>query len=393
MSSILIVDDEQSICWGLAKLGRGMGHEVVTASSAEEGLRIAEDSAPDLLLLDVRLPGMDGLTALDRFRQIIGDAPIIVVTAFGALDVAVRAVRGGAFEYLTKPFDLEEVRNAIDRALRAAPARRGAPRSAPQEAMVGETPVMQALFKRIALAAASDASIVLRGESGAGKELAARAIHDHSNRSDSNFVAVNLAALSPGVAESELFGHADGAFTGANRSRKGLLQEADGGTLFLDEVAEIPLELQVKLLRAIEQQEIHPVGADQPIKSHFRVVAATHRDLRERVKSGEFRHDLYFRLCAFEIFIPPLRDRRDDIPLLAVHFAEQISGAKLALADETLVELARRDWCGNVRELRNAIEHAAVLARTGVILPEHLPDPQPSLEGSASRCAPAIDTR
>jgi two-component system nitrogen regulation response regulator GlnG len=206
-----------------------------------------------------------------------------------------------------------------------------------------------------------------------GKELAARAIHLHSAGGASRFVAVNMAALSPSLAESELFGHVDGAFTGASRSRGGLLAQAHGGTLFLDEIADIPLPLQVKLLRAIEEGQVIPVGADEPALASFRVISATHQDLRERVRRGRFRHDLYFRISGFEITIPPLRERVEDIPLLATHFASQVGNGLLALSEEAIAEMKRRPWHGNVRELRNAIEHAQVVARAGVVLPDHLP--------------------
>ncbi len=381
MAKLLVVDDEPSIGWGLRKLGEGMGHSVQTAASAEEGLRLAAADPPDLLVLDVRLPGMDGLTALEQFRRHAPDASVIVMTAFGGLDTAVKAVRAGAMEYLLKPFDLAVARAAVERALRSAKDALPAVEAAVGGEMLGETPVMQALYKQIALAAASDANVVVRGESGVGKELAARAIHRYSGRAGAVFVPVNAAALSPSIAESELFGHVDGAFTGASRSREGLLVRADGGTLFLDEAAEIPLSLQVKLLRAIEEGEVLPVGADRPASTRFRVVAATHQDLRSRVQAGAFRHDFYFRLCAFEVEVPPLRERADDIPLLASHFAYgHADSLGLSFADETIDELRRRPWYGNVRELRNAVEHAAVVARAGVILPEHLPPEQPRLE-------------
>jgi two-component system nitrogen regulation response regulator GlnG len=232
---------------------------------------------------------------------------------------------------------------------------------------------MQNVFKKIALAAHSDAAVMLAGESGVGKELAAAAIHRHSARRNNPFVAVNVAALSPTLAEAELFGHVQGAFTGADQARPGLLLQADGGTLFLDEVAEIPLPLQVKLLRVLDHGELLPVGADSSLRSRFRVISATNRDLRRHVEADEFRHDLYFRLCTFEISLPPLRERRDDIPLLAHHFASQFAHQPVVFADETLAELQSRPWYGNVRELRNAIEHALVVARRGAVMPEHLP--------------------
>jgi two-component system nitrogen regulation response regulator GlnG len=292
------------------------------------------------------------------------------------LATAVKAVEQGAFEYVLKPFDLHEIRAAMERALRATPA---APKRAASESdgMLGQSPTMQAAFKRIALAAASDAEVLLSGESGVGKELAAHAIHRHSARRDGPFVAVNIAALSPSLAEAELFGHVAGAFTGAQQARKGLLVQADGGTLFIDEVADIPLPIQVKLLRALDQGEVLPVGADAPARTQFRVVSASHRDLHERVEAGAFRHDLLYRLCTFEITLPPLRERGGDIRLLANHFATQFGRGAASLAEETLLELESRPWFGNVRELRNAVEHALVLARSGVVLPNHLPAPLP----------------
>jgi two-component system nitrogen regulation response regulator GlnG len=288
----LVVDDEPAICWGLSRLGETLGHDVTVASSAEHGLQIAAGQRPDLLVLDVRLPGIDGLSAMKSFRAVLAEAPIIVITAFGDLATAVKAVGQGAFEYVLKPFDLQEIRAAIERALHAAPPHAVTRTAVGVDGMLGRSPAMQAVFKRIALAAASDAAVLLTGESGVGKELAAQAIHRHSARGGGPFVAVNMAALSPALAEAELFGHVAGAFTGAQQARKGLLVQADEGTLFIDEVADIPPAVQVKLLRALDQGEVLPVGADQPIESRFRVVSATHQDLHQKVGAGGFRHDL-----------------------------------------------------------------------------------------------------
>jgi two-component system nitrogen regulation response regulator GlnG len=384
MAHWLIVDDEQSICWGLAKLAEELGHTAATAASAEQGLAAARQQRPDVIVLDVRLPGMDGLAAMGHFREVVpGGVPIIVMTAYGELATAVSAVRNGAFDYLTKPFDLAVAQRAIGRALeQVARPPESPPRFTPTAAdwpIVGASPAMQEVFKRIALVAPSDACVHLRGESGTGKELAARAIHRYSRRAGGAFVAVNMASLSPTLAESELFGHTRGAFTGADQPRKGLLEQADGGTIFLDEVAEIPLALQVKLLRVLEHGEILPVGADRPVRSDFRLVSATHQDLGQRVVEGAFRHDLYFRLITLEIEIPPLRQRREDIPLLVEHFLDLLAArnpaARPAVSAEAMVELGRRSWYGNVRELRNAIEHAMILARGGIIAREHLPPP------------------
>jgi two-component system nitrogen regulation response regulator GlnG len=384
MAHLLVVDDEQSICWGLSQLGRQLGHSVATAASAEEAFGLAKTQAPQAIVLDVRLPGMDGLTAMDKLREIVGDVPIIVVTAHGDLSTAVQAVRNGAFDYLLKPFDLQVAQRAIARALETPERPTTVATATPDEAgrIVGTSTAMQQVFKRIALVAGSEACAHVRGESGTGKELVARAIHHYSRRVQGPFVAVNLAALSPTLAESELFGHVRGAFTGAEQARRGLLEQANGGTIFLDEVADIPMDLQVKLLRALEHGEVLPVGASRPVQSDFRVISATHQNLAERCAAGAFRHDLYFRLITFEIELPPLRQRREDIRELADHFLDLLAARnhrpRPLLAADALAELVRRPWHGNVRELRNVIEHAVVLARGGHILPEHLPSPIPS---------------
>ncbi len=300
MAKLLVVDDEESICWGLKRLGESLGHEVLTASSAEAGLEIAQRQRPDAIVLDVRLPGMDGLSAIEHFQRSIGPRPIIVITAYGDLPTAVEAVRQRAFEYLIKPFDLQQVEQALSRALEpdANLSADAAPHRETVGGMVGRSPAMQHIFKRIALSAASDACVLVSGETGTGKELAARAIHQFSGRAAGPFVAVHVASLSGALAESELFGHVRGAFTGADFQRQGLLAQAEGGTLFLDEVADIPLPIQVKLLRALEMREVTPVGSNRPTPANFRVVSATHQRLHDAVKSGAFRHDLYFRLCA-----------------------------------------------------------------------------------------------
>ena len=399
MTCVLIVDDEQSICWGLSQLVGDMGYDAQTASSAEEGLELAEQSSPDVIVLDVRLPGMDGLEAMQRFQEILGPVPIIVMTAYGALSTAVTAVRNGAFDYITKPFDLRTAEHTIARALasRDTVAERVVPpETIEQGQIVGTSAAMQEVFKRIALVAASETCVHVRGESGTGKELAARAIHRHSRRAEGPFVAVNIASLSPSLAESELFGHVRGAFTGADELREGLLAQANGGVIFLDEVADIPMALQVKLLRALEQGEVVPVGSNQPVRSDFRVISATHQNLPEMVAAGEFRHDLYFRLVAFEIEMPPLRDRREDIRLLAEHFlailAAKSGQASQCLSQEAVDELERLPWYGNVRELRNSIEHAVVLARGGAISAEHLPPPAPASMTAAAIQGEALPT-
>ncbi len=378
MSHVLIVDDEAAVCWALERALTRERYRVSVAASAEDALRLAARDRPDAVLLDVRLPGMDGLTALGRLRELTGDAPVIVVTAFGNLSTAVRAVEGGAFDYLAKPFDLGQALETVARALRhrAEPA---ASAAVPDEAVagpdeiVGRSPAMQAVFKRIALVAPRDASVLITGESGTGKELVARAVHRYSARRDRPFLPVHVAALNPSLVESELFGHAKGAFTGATEARPGLLALADGGTVFLDELADIPLPVQVKLLRVLEHGEVLPVGGNVAQSLNVRLLSATHQDLQRRVAEGSFRHDLFFRLNVFQVHLPALRDRREDIPALAEHFLRRFEPRAAPPPPATVTFLQGLPWFGNVRELRNALEHAAIVARGGPLLPEHFP--------------------
>lgn len=379
MSNILIVDDEEAVCWALQKALSAEGHRVATAASAEEAFGLAQKQPLDAIVLDVRLPGLDGLAALGRLRALSNDAPVIVVTAFGNLATAVRAVEGGAFDYLAKPFDLDQATETVARALQrrsqqaSVPASESAPAVAAPDEMVGANPAMQNVFKRIALVAPRDACVLITGESGTGKELVARAIHRYSARKDRPFLPVHVAALNPSLVESELFGHVKGAFTGAAQARPGLLSLADGGTIFLDELADVPLSVQVKLLRVLEHGEVLPVGSNQPQLLNIRILAATHQSLERKVAEGTFRHDLFFRLNVFQIHLPALRDRREDIVPLTEHFLRRLEPGALPLAPATAAFLTSQPWLGNVRELRNALEHAVIVARGGPLLPEHLP--------------------
>ena len=381
---ILVVDDEESICWGLNRALTDEGFSVEVTASAEDALTAVARQVPALVIMDVRLPGMDGLTALRQIRQIAGPVPVVVITAFGNLTTAVEAVRDGAVEYLTKPFDLERLVSAVHRALFAAgdqPPLAGGP--SPDDyladGILGKSEVMQDVFKRIALIVPTDLPVLITGESGTGKELVARAIHRHSARASRPFVPVHLAALSPTLVESELFGHVRGAFTGADIQRQGILELAHEATVFFDEAGDIPPQIQVKLLRVLEQREVVPVGDTQPRAADFRILAATHRNLDQALLDGSLREDLYYRLAGAEIRLPPLRERVEDIPLLAEHFLRssrvpQQSGLSFTAA--AIAALCQRGWPGNVRELRNAVEHAAVFARGGPIGPEHLPAPR-----------------
>jgi two-component system nitrogen regulation response regulator GlnG len=380
MPSILVVDDEQSICWGLTRLGESLGHEVVSASSAEQAIAQAKRRTPDVIILDVRLPGMNGLAAIEHLQGACGNVPIIVITAYGDLKTAVDAVRCGAFDYIAKPFDVAKVKSSLVRALssRTSPVTESAPQTVGHvEGMVGRTPAMQEVYKQIALAAATDAAILLLGENGTGKELAARAIHRYSRQAGGPFVAANLTADDPLIAEMELFGHVPGPLFGSDGPRSGLLAQAAGGTLFVDEVADIPPAIQVKLLRALEYGEFTPIGSVETVRSSFRVISASRHDLSQLIAKGHFRQDLYLRLSALKISLPPLRDRVPDIPELVEHFIGILAGPanapRPAITPSAMAELQRRAWRGNVRELRGAIDHALVLARQRAIEPEHLP--------------------
>lgn len=390
MTQILIVDDEPSICWGLRRLLAEEGHRVTVAASAEEGLRAAREQRPDAVFLDVRLPGMDGITALEHFRELHAELPIVVMTAFGNLQTAVQAVSAGVVEYLPKPFDLDDAVALVRRVVRPAaaplkPSTTSSEVSAP-DVLIGSSRAMQEVFKQIALAAGSDVSVLITGESGTGKELVARAIHRHSRRREQALLPVSLAALNPTVIESELFGHVRGAFTGADVERSGVFELAAGGTVFLDEIGDVPMGMQVKLLRTIERKEVQRVGDARPRTVDFRVVAATHRDLQALIASEQFRDDLYYRLSVYRIELPPLRERAEDIPELAQHFLRQCQpdAASLTFHPDALTELQTREWRGNVRELRNVVERAAIVARGREIGPESLIAAEPSASGEAS---------
>jgi len=376
MRRVLIVDDEEAVCWALQRALQRDGYHADVAASAEAGLALLDRQAYDAVVLDVRLPGMDGLAALAEIQKRRPGTPVVIATAFGSLSVAVRAVEQGAFDYLAKPFDLGAALEVIARAVQPRQRSEAVP-AEPAEALeeiVGRSAAMQAVFKRIALVAPTEACVLITGESGTGKDLVARAIHRYSTRRDKPYLPVHIAALNPNLTESELFGHARGAFTGATQARDGLLTLAEGGTVFLDELADIPLGVQVKLLRVLEHQEVLPVGSNQPQPLHVRILAATHQDLGRCVAEGRFRHDLYFRLNVFQIVLPPLRDRPDDVEPLAEHFLRKFAPQALPLPAATVRFLQGRPWFGNVRELRNALEHAAIVARGRPLSPEHFPD-------------------
>ncbi len=368
---VLIVDDDASVRWALARAARDLDWETIeaeTLAEAERGLAEA-----DCVFLDVFLPDGDGLAWLGERRP---EVPVIVLTAQGSLDVAATAFQRGAMDYLPKPFDLDEVRGLLSRLQPAAgeESRERAPREpagAPEGPILGKSPAMQVLFRLLGRAAASDLTVLIHGESGVGKEVVARALHAKSRRSERPFVAVNMAAIPTELAEAELFGHEKGAFTGAVRARAGYFEQADGGTLFLDEVGDMPPAVQTKLLRVLEEGVVQRLGGGVPRRVDVRLIAATHQDLAAKVQRGEFREDLYYRLNVIPVHVPPLRERREDIPLLAEHLLARAAtelGTEPPVIDEGAMRLlVQHDWPGNVRELRNVMRRLAVLAPGPVV--------------------------
>lgn len=396
MANILIIEDEVRHCESLQQYLSKAGHYVQIAGSAEHAWEVAATAPVDAVLLDVRLPGTDGLAAIPRLRESIGPVPIIVMTAFGTLDTAAAAVRAGVFEYLVKPFTLQDLKSVLARALDHQQAIPSASPSAAiaheKEAVIGRSPIMQRIFNRVALVAESDVPVLLTGESGTGKEVLARAIHRYSRRKQQRFQPVFLASLSPGLIESELFGHARGAYTGADLQRTGLFEQASGGTVLLDEIGDVPLPSQVKLLRALEQKEITRVGEDAARPIDVRFIAATNRSLPALIRSGQFREDLFYRLSVYHIELPPLRERREDIPDLANYFLCRVATSTRCpgFSTQAMAVLESRPWLGNIRELRNAIEHAAIASRGALINENHLPPSQHIVNTASSSLADSI---
>jgi len=379
---VLIADDEDGLRWVLEKGLRQAGYEVTAVRDGDEALRAFSDAPFDLVFLDIRMPGTDGLTVLAKLRALAGDAHVIVMTAHGTMETAIQAMQRGAYDYLAKPFDLDEVLLLAERALAAGRLTQEVARlkTGLQEvwefgALIGRHPRMQEVYKTIGRIAASDVTVLLRGESGTGKELVARAIHHYSRRAGRPFVAVSSAAIPGTLLESELFGHERGAFTDAKERKLGKLELAHGGTLFLDEIGDMPPELQTKLLRALQERTIERVGGQESLRIDVRVLAATNRDLETMMREGRFREDLFYRLNVVTVTLPPLRERRRDVPLLVEHLLAKYATelGERGVAPEALDRLVGHDWPGNVRELENVVQRAMVMATSGVILPEHLP--------------------
>ena len=379
---ILVADDEPAMRWLLDRLLRQAGHAVTVVEDGQAALGAAAAEPVDLAFLDIRMPGLDGLEVLSRLRAQNPETAVIVMTAHGSVRAAVEAMQRGAYDYLAKPFDNDEVLLLVERALSAKALAREVVelRTGIQEvwefgALVGKSPRMQEVYKTIGRIAGTDVTVLLQGESGTGKEVVARAIHHYSRRAGKPFVAVSCAAIPPTLLEAELFGHERGAFTDAHQRRLGRFELAHGGTLYLDEVGDMGPELQPKLLRVLQEREFERIGGGEPIRVDVRVVAATNRDLETLIREGRFREDLYYRLNVVSLTLPPLRERREDVPFLVDHFLAKYAGelGERALSADALDRLLGYPWPGNVRELENVIQHAMVMAGGGVILPEHLP--------------------
>jgi two-component system response regulator AtoC len=371
---VLIADDDDALRESLELVLSAEGYEVVSAPDGAAALALLEAQPVDVVLCDLRMPGMDGLELLPQLVRRLPGVPVLLMSAYGSADLAVEAMRRGAYDYLAKPFQPSELLLTLRKAREREKLRRTnqilqreVQRAVGERPIVAASPAMIHVLEIVERAAEFKATVLLQGESGSGKEVLARAIHAQSPRRDEAFVAINCAAIPEALLESELFGHAKGAFTGADRSRRGLFAEADGGTLFLDEIGELPLPLQAKLLRVLQEEEVRPVGEAKPRRVDVRVLAATARDLEVEVAGGRFREDLFYRLDVVRVKVPPLRERREDIPLLVDHFLgrtrESLGKAVRSIDDDALERLVDYAWPGNVRELENVLERAVILCR------------------------------
>jgi two-component system, NtrC family, response regulator AtoC len=383
-ANILVVDDDAVTRDLLNEVLSEEGHLVVTSGSGEEALEIGRRQSFDVIISDMKLgPNLNGLDVLRTYKAIQPESEVILITAFGSMETAIEAVKAGAFDYLSKPFKLEEVVLVVGRALRNRSLinenrnlKRQLGTQAQNTTLVGRSPAMLEIYKKIAMVSDARSTVLITGESGTGKELVAKALHYNSGRAKEPFVAVNCGALTESLLETELFGHVRGSFTGAFENKRGILEQASSGTVFLDEVSEMSRSLQVKLLRTIEEQEVRRVGGSEIVHIDVRFIAATNRPLDDLVRQNRFREDLYYRLRVVEIDLPPVRDRSDDIPLLIDHFLRRLGQEReqsYSISPETLATLVSYGWPGNVRELENALESAVAVNRTGVITPEDLP--------------------
>ncbi|MCG8550750.1 MAG: sigma-54 dependent transcriptional regulator [Desulfobacterales bacterium] len=377
--TILFIDDDSSLRRVTEYNLTSAGFHVLTADSGRAGLEIFEAREPDLVVSDVKLGDINGLDLLEKVKTTSPDIPVIIITAFGSIEMAVKAMNNGAFNFITKPFDRETLIRSCEKALELRGLRsrtriltHEVNRLTGTEGIISASPVMKELLDTASRAAGSEATVLISGESGTGKEVLARLIHQNSPRNHGPMVAVNCAAIPSTLLESELFGHVRGAFTGAVRDRKGHFRTASGGTLFLDEIGDLAMDVQVKLLRAIQERQIQPVGAEKPQDVDIRIIAATNLDLRERILRGEFRKDLFYRLSVIPLFIPPLRERPEDIPALAAHFLKKFNApADVKFHEDALAAMKSYAWPGNIREMQNIVERCIILKKGTVI---HLDD-------------------
>ncbi|GBE03033.1 transcriptional regulatory protein ZraR [bacterium BMS3Abin08] len=383
--SILIVEDEETLRESLRRIFTREGFIVDTAESAERGLNLTEDNLYDVIITDIILPSMDGIEMLEKIKKNSPDQVFIVITAFASLDTAVKALRAGAYDYIMKPIIHEEIKQVVRNALKQKALqrenvllKRELQKHYDFSIIIGESPAIKNIISEIKKIADTKSNILLLGETGTGKELFARIIHHNSSRADMPFVPINCSAIPENLLESELFGHVKGAFTGAVVSKKGLLEEADGGTVFLDEIGDIPQYFQVKMLRVLEDQELRPVGGLKLKKVDIRFITATNRDLFDAVKNRHFREDLYYRINVITIKLPPLRDRKEDVPLLINHYlhkySQDIGRRQKRFSPESLSILISYNWPGNIRELQNVIERAVLISDYDIIETEHLPE-------------------
>jgi len=380
-AKILIIDDDNSLRRVLEYNLQEEGYEVQAASSGEEGLYLFGQSQPNLVITDMKMSGMDGLMVLKSIKERSPDTLVIIITAFGTVDVAVEAMKAGAYDYITKPFNRDALKLTVKKALQFSGLTEENKRlkselsdKADFRTIVGTSKEMEKVFDVIRKVADTEASILITGESGTGKELVARSIHANSSRRDAPFVAINCAAIPRDLLESELFGHMKGSFTGAVKDKIGKFQVAEGGTLFLDEVGELPIELQPKLLRALQEKEVEPVGGTKVQKLDVRVVSATNLNVDKAIADGSFREDLYYRLSVIPMHLPPLRERRKDIPLLIKYFCAKHGSEKVAFDKDALETLVMYPWPGNVRELENTVERLLIMRNRDVIGIDELPD-------------------
>ena len=395
-AKVWVVDDDSSIRWVLERALTQAGIHNESFSEADHLLQRIGAETPDVIISDIRMPGTDGLELLAQINESHPQLPVIITTAHSDLDSAVTSYQRGAFEYLPKPFDLDEVVAITERALAQARERSletPQPEEVPETEIIGEAPAMQEVFRAIGRLAHSNITVLINGESGTGKELVAHALHKHSPRAAKPFIALNMAAIPRDLMESELFGHEKGAFTGANAKRAGRFEQADGGTLFLDEIGDMPAETQTRLLRVLADGEFYRVGGHTPVKVDVRIIAATHQDLEELVRRGDFREDLFHRLNVIRIHIPRLSERREDIPRLMQHFfqaaADELGGEPKVLLPETEDFLVNLEWPGNVRQLENTCRWITVMASGREV---HVTDLPPELSKDVAPAAQSGET-